>query len=693
MSKRAGVRRLCVPLVAAVAVTMSLVFGGTARASSTIAVHTTAQLVAAVASGSPGDIILLDSGVQYSPAASLDVSRNLTIQTDPAQIALGGRAGIISGGSMTGSSGLDPGGNLDILVVGAAQTLTLHNVVVTAAIQPSNGAVVVMGPAPAGGNGGTLSVDHSLVSANTSNGVDVMAGGQATITNSTIASSIGGDGILLDGNGTFNQDTIANNAFNGIDNHGGGVATVRNTILSGNGSGNCFFPITGAAGTGSNSDDSATSCGATITTGGASSTGTGVIAASLANNGGPTNTYALPAASVAVGHGTGAGAAPDDQRGFLRDAAPDVGAYELNGAPPATLTVIKHVVGPGSPSNFQINVTGAGANPSTFTGQDTPGTQVTVASGQTYSIGETMVGGGAVTDYTSSQSGNCTGPIAAGATGSCTITNTAKPAQLTVIKHVDNTGCVSGCGAALDFTMTVKDTTTNTTVASFPGAETPGSPPVAITAGDSYMVTEQADAAQNGKYIESDGATCSGTATANGAVTCTITNTYIQCQQPGNSGPQNTPGGTGSSANTCVNENVLGTILVTAPVSITFQQLGAGEDSSPVAGTVNVKSNDPAGYQLSVTRTKFTNTPAGNDLTLSIQSAPVSAPQVFDPVSFPGGALTPILAGSNLSLGSTSAAITSASGDDWPFSFVLHVPFGVSAGQHQSVMTFTGIGK
>src|SRR5262249_26654565 len=152
-----------------------------------------------------------------------------------------------------------------------------------------------------------------------------------------------------------------NNGGNGIDNHGGGVASVVNTILSNNSLGNCFFAITGGFGSGNHSDDSGSSCGATITAGGASSTGTGAIPASLANNGGPTNTYALPAGSVAISNGTGAGASPDDQRGFLRDATPDIGAYEFGGTPATTLFVIKHVVGPGSPSNFQITVTGANA--------------------------------------------------------------------------------------------------------------------------------------------------------------------------------------------------------------------------------------------------------------------------------------------------------------------------------------------
>src|SRR5262249_55559398 len=153
---------------------------------------------------------------------------------DPAQLTIpGNRAASITGGAITGASGLDGTGNLDTIVVGAPNTLTLHNVIFTGAIQPSNGAIVVMGP-PAGGGGGTLAIDHSLISANTSPGIDVMAGATANVTNSTITQSAGFDGVLLDGTGTFNEDTIANNGANGIDNHGGGTAHVNNTLLSGN---------------------------------------------------------------------------------------------------------------------------------------------------------------------------------------------------------------------------------------------------------------------------------------------------------------------------------------------------------------------------------------------------------------------------------------------------------------------------
>src|SRR5262249_49805196 len=240
MSKRAGVRRLGVPFVLALALAMALVlsFGRPASAAPpcTTTPATNTALSTAIASGSPGDVICLNAAVNYSITAAGDVNRNLTIETDPAQIASGGKAAIINGGSMTTPSTIDPG-QLDILAIAAGKTLTVSNVVFTGGLQPSNSALFVAGSPVGGGSGGTLSIDHSLISSNQTAGVDTESGGQATITNSTITQSNGADGIVDNGAVTLNQDTIAFNGGFAINNHGGGTAAVFNTILSGNTSG------------------------------------------------------------------------------------------------------------------------------------------------------------------------------------------------------------------------------------------------------------------------------------------------------------------------------------------------------------------------------------------------------------------------------------------------------------------------
>jgi len=56
----------------------------------------------------------------------------------------------------------------------------------------------------------------------------------------------------------------------------------------------------------------------------------------LADNGGPTLTHALQSGSPAINRGDPA-APPKDQRGYGRAGVPDVGAFEFDGVPPATL--------------------------------------------------------------------------------------------------------------------------------------------------------------------------------------------------------------------------------------------------------------------------------------------------------------------------------------------------------------------
>jgi hypothetical protein len=490
-------------LACALAVFGLLGFGSSpARAATTVNVSTASQLVTAVLGASAGDTIVMAPG-NYAIKSALEVSVNVTVEgptTAP--------GAVINGGSMTNpSSTVDPG-QFDIFAVASGATLTLHDVTLTGALQPSNGAVTVE-------SGGAASISYALISSNSSPGVDAMAGSQATIKNSTITQSNGFDGVIDDGSVTLNEDTIANNGLHGINNHGGGTATVYNTILSGNTSGNCYFAITVANGSGSNSDDSGNSCGSLITTGGAQNTGTSVITGtSPTNNGGPTNTYALPSGSVAIDHGTGTGAAADDQRHFARDATPDIGAYEFGAtAPGAKLTVKKIVVGGTAvPSDFTLTVTDTTTNTVLDSSPgSSSGHQVSLPAGDSYKVTES---GAQTANYVESDSAGCTGTAFVGTTPTCTITN-SETASLTVKK------VVVGPGQPSDFTLTVTDTTTSAVLDSSPGSSSGHQ--VAVPVGDSYKVAESG--AQTGNYVESDGAGCTGTAVQNGTPSCTITNT------------------------------------------------------------------------------------------------------------------------------------------------------------------------
>ena len=70
------------------------------------------------------------------------------------------------------------------------------------------------------------------------------------------------------------------------------------------------------------------------------------------------------------------------------------------------------------PSNFTVTVTGAGATPGTVTGSSTA-VPVVVNAATSYAVSAS-----ALANYNASMSGNCTGPIAAGATDTCTVTET-----------------------------------------------------------------------------------------------------------------------------------------------------------------------------------------------------------------------------------------------------------------------------
>jgi len=136
-----------------------------------------------------------------------------------------------------------------------------------------------------------------------------------------------------------------------------------------------------------------------------------------------------------------------------------------------------------------------------------------------------------------------------------------------------------------------------------------------------------------------------------------------------------------NEANTCVVADVLSTITVTAPSLIAFPPLAVGETSAPADAPVNVKSN--TGYQLSVTRTAFTN----GDIPLSVQAAGAApAGAAFDL-----SALAAIPVVSSIDIGHRLGSSTPDTGDTWPLSLVLGPVPAVAAGTHASIVTFTAV--
>jgi len=223
---------------------------------------------------------------------------------------------------------------------------------------------------------GTLTVSNSTFSGNSARGRPVFGGtfsggyggaifssGTLTVTNSTFS-----DNSANQGGGVFNAGvlTVTNSTFSGnVGRHGGGgiyndsgTVIIANTILANSTSGaNCFGAVTDG---GHNIDDEDT-CGFSAAHDSFTNTNPNLDPAGLAENGGPTATFALcrgpgfpvgcSGASPAINAGdesicsTNSGAVPVnnvDQRGFIRPGPGanncSIGAFEANSPGPPNPT-------------------------------------------------------------------------------------------------------------------------------------------------------------------------------------------------------------------------------------------------------------------------------------------------------------------------------------------------------------------
>jgi hypothetical protein len=275
-----------------------------------------------------------------------------------------------------GASGSDGAG-----IFSNSTQMTLVRVAVTA-----NHTTSANGAGIAAGSGAALELDDSTVSSNTINSSNGLGGGiraagpltlirstvsgnsstldgggrgggidmnitsgtaALTITNSTISGNhsgdLGGGGIFATNSATpvtINSATIAGNTSTGSS---GGVAifsstavTSNNSIYAGNtdigGSSNCTFLFAPASP--KNNIDEGTGCGFGSTNGNQENvTPAQLLLGGLANNGGPTQTRALGAGSVAINAATDCASQTQDQRSFTRPqptgGACDIGAFEV----------------------------------------------------------------------------------------------------------------------------------------------------------------------------------------------------------------------------------------------------------------------------------------------------------------------------------------------------------------------------
>jgi CSLREA domain-containing protein len=211
-------------------------------------------------------------------------------------------------------------------------------------------------------NYGTATLINSTVSGNTSGeyGGGIYSQGTLTLVNSTISGNTAeshGGGIMASGPTYLYNVTITGNSADSDTTNtgeGGGVyvassLTLRNSLISGNfdlsPTGNVHPECSGAVvSDGYNLIANTTGC----TLSGATSddlVGVSAVLGALNNNGGPTLTHALLAGSPGIDDGNPAGCADDsgallltDQRGFARNGACDIGAFEYNSPGAATAT-------------------------------------------------------------------------------------------------------------------------------------------------------------------------------------------------------------------------------------------------------------------------------------------------------------------------------------------------------------------
>ena len=267
-------------------------------------------------------------------------ARTVTVDaTGPSNLTVDGGATV----TLTGVT-ID-GSNAGVADVTNNGTLTLTRDAITN--NPGNGGI---------DNFGSLTLNASTVSGNTrASGGAIDSGGAATsvaVNNSTIADNsalnTGGGVDLTSGSATFVNSTIAGNNSPGV----GGLllqatatATLSNTLIAGNtgeaSAPDCQGVLTDGPGGHNLIGNPGTACSGlgNNVNGDQLSVSAGLLP--LANNGGPTNTVALVAASPAAGAGdlatcTAAPISGKDQRGNSRKTAArgcDIGAYDTGGKP------------------------------------------------------------------------------------------------------------------------------------------------------------------------------------------------------------------------------------------------------------------------------------------------------------------------------------------------------------------------
>ncbi|MFQ6023537.1 MAG: DUF4347 domain-containing protein, partial [Acidiferrobacterales bacterium] len=303
------------------------------------------EAIIAVNAGAGGDTIVLPpgtytlsitgSGEDAAATGDLDILKDVTITGEDAATTVIDAAGIdgvldvqagittISGVSITGGSKL-LGAGIDTQ---SAATLNLTDVEIRDNNSTDDGGAIYML--------GASNLDRVTFANNTASNdggaIYFRGAGPAVLTNVTFSGNSatrGGAVYNFQTDVTLINNTIVLNS-SGIDGQGGGAVTkIQNSILDNIGA-NSVVTLTSL---GSNIDSDGTANGLVdgVNNDQVGTAGTPIdpLLGPLQDNGGMTKTHALLAGSPAINAGTAAGAPATDQRGILRDAAPDIGAFE-----------------------------------------------------------------------------------------------------------------------------------------------------------------------------------------------------------------------------------------------------------------------------------------------------------------------------------------------------------------------------
>lgn len=268
------------------------------------------------------------------------------IEDNTADFSEGGGGILAFGGSLTVGSSLIQGNSADEGQLGGGGILCDCNLsILNSTIRENSAAFAVGGGGIYGITGSESQIRNSTISYNSAAFASQGGGGiwleigQLEIANSTISlntadsSGLGGGGLLVDlsADVALYFSTVANNTA--VSAQGGGLYNEGstfsgNSIFAGNSPANCYAPNqmipNGSGGFNLSSDNSCE-----LSSPG-DLPGVDPLLGDLQDNGGPTETHALPANSPAVGAGDCWGTVTTDQRGVPRPYgwACDIGAFE-----------------------------------------------------------------------------------------------------------------------------------------------------------------------------------------------------------------------------------------------------------------------------------------------------------------------------------------------------------------------------